>query len=149
MVLIAAPIAPQAVPYFSPGASWSLAYTEWPLIVGLGYSALLLAILWGGRVIHVVFEMYPLRFIGLISYSLYLWHLPILFALPPFQGLAALPLVARLALAFLVAYLSYQFIERPFLRRRLKYEPKDARRAARAPASGGGEFVPIQETIAP
>ena len=47
-----------------------------PFIVSLGYGSLLLAILWGHAIIRAPFEFYPLRFIGLISFSLYLWHDP-------------------------------------------------------------------------
>jgi len=57
--------------------------------------------------------------LGLVSYSLYLWHYPVLSAV---QGLGWLepgrrPLGALAALgsALLVAWLSYRFVERPFL----------------------------------
>jgi peptidoglycan/LPS O-acetylase OafA/YrhL len=92
---------------------------------------LLLAILFGHRSIRAVFEFYPLRFIGLISYSLYLWH--VAFLHPLFPALSSLPLLTvRLPLAFVVAYLSYQLVERPFLSRRkaisLVSNPPRARR---------------------
>jgi peptidoglycan/LPS O-acetylase OafA/YrhL len=52
----------------------------------------------------------PLVWLGAISYSLYLWHLPLLWWLPREHSLA-------LALAFAAAWLSYRFVEQPFLRR--------------------------------
>lgn len=58
----------------------------------------------------------PLRAIGLISYSLYLWHWPIL----AFVRYAAIdpitPVVATFAVAASVAaaYLSWRYVERPF-----------------------------------
>lgn len=57
----------------------------------------------------------PLRAVGLISYSLYLWHVPVLAAARLF-GLDRGPgtTAAALALSFGLAWLSWRFIERPF-----------------------------------
>jgi peptidoglycan/LPS O-acetylase OafA/YrhL len=62
----------------------------------------------------------PVAFIGLISYSLYLWHWPLLvFSKYPFNyegwKIRAAMLVASLALAIL----SWRFIETPFRKRRI------------------------------
>jgi peptidoglycan/LPS O-acetylase OafA/YrhL len=63
----------------------------------------------------------PLVFIGLISYSLYLWHQPLLAFLnyysiaPPTSAATAVPLAATL----LVAAASWRFIERPVRSRAL------------------------------
>ena len=53
-----------------------------------------------------------LRWSGRISYSLYLWHYVILWAFGWHERLLAL------AVSFLVAWLSYRYVERPFRRRR-------------------------------
>ncbi|MEQ8691338.1 MAG: acyltransferase family protein [Pseudomonadales bacterium] len=58
----------------------------------------------------------PLVWIGLISYSLYLWHWPVLvfakhYFLRPLHSEEALLLVG---LSFLLAYLSWRWIEKPF-----------------------------------
>jgi hypothetical protein len=61
----------------------------------------------------------PMRGIGAISYSLYLWHWPIL-ALWRFRTgleLAALDTAVIIALSFVLAIVSYFLIERPFLNR--------------------------------
>ncbi len=58
----------------------------------------------------------PLRFLGRISYSLYLWHWPILM-LPAAAIDGELPPVERVALASLavaVAWASWRFVEEPF-----------------------------------
>ena len=63
----------------------------------------------------------PMRFVGRISYSLYLWHWPIL-VLPSLATGESLPLVLRCALggvSVLVAAASWRFIEEPFRRGRL------------------------------
>lgn len=92
-----------------------------PLLIGLGYGALLLGILWAGPVARAPFETKPLVFIGLMSYSLYLWHLPIAAAAIPAFRLVSVPV--RIACAFVVAYLSYRLVEVPFLRRRRRAAP--------------------------
>jgi peptidoglycan/LPS O-acetylase OafA/YrhL len=107
----------------TPGAVWGLEVIGRPLLVGIGYGALVLALVWGGRWIRKPFEFAPVRFIGLISYSLYLWHLPIIHGdVSVFLGV---PMVVKIAGALLVAYLSYQMVERPFLRRRHRLTAAD------------------------
>lgn len=56
----------------------------------------------------------PFVFIGLISYSLYIWHWPLL-AFLRYQGFeeSALFMCLVLSIIFLVAWLSWRFIERP------------------------------------
>ena len=57
---------------------------------------------------------HPLVFVGKISYALYLWH-PIII-----WGFHRLPVTAEVALAILIATLSYYFVELPFLRLKRK-----------------------------
>jgi peptidoglycan/LPS O-acetylase OafA/YrhL len=100
----------------SPGARWGMDAIGYPLLVGMGFGGLILAILWGGQSIRWPLEAWPMRTVGLFSYSLYLWHLPVIHGdIPLFAGT---PLALTLGCVFLVAYLSYQFVERPFLKRR-------------------------------
>jgi peptidoglycan/LPS O-acetylase OafA/YrhL len=64
-----------------------------------------------------VLELRPLRYLGKISYGLYLWHVPMLAA---FGGTIGIPL------ALVVAGLSYRYVEQPFLRRK-RLEPTQRR----------------------
>lgn len=67
-----------------------------------------------------------LRYVGRISYGLYLYHYPVLFLLQiaPYQtattGTSAPRLLAAVGLTFLCAHLSYYYFERPLLRLRDK-----------------------------
>lgn len=67
-----------------------------------------------------ILSLKPLVFIGLISYSLYLWHWPIL-ALQKYLSLDhTQPWIQLLLLAsaFVIAWISWRFIEQPFRDRR-------------------------------
>jgi peptidoglycan/LPS O-acetylase OafA/YrhL len=97
----------------TPGVQWGADVIGYPLLVGLGFGGLVLAILWGGQWIRFLFEVSPARIVGLCSYSLYLWHLPVIHGnVPLFADVPPLPAIAG---AFLISYVSYQFVERPFL----------------------------------
>jgi peptidoglycan/LPS O-acetylase OafA/YrhL len=67
-------------------------------------------LVWPGRILSLP----PMRFLGRISYSLYLWHWPILVL--PAVALGPLPIVARVGLSLLavaVAAASQRWIEDP------------------------------------
>ncbi len=57
----------------------------------------------------------PAQFVGDISYSLYLWHWPLIIIAPsvPFWGLTIYHRVALLALCFVLAWLTKRFVEDP------------------------------------
>ena len=58
----------------------------------------------------------PLRFLGKISYSLYLWHWPLL-VLPVLwleRALSPIEVAAAVAASIAVAWLSWRFVEQPF-----------------------------------
>jgi peptidoglycan/LPS O-acetylase OafA/YrhL len=67
----------------------------------------------------------PLAWVGRVSYSTYLYHMPLVLLmgklLPGFGGWAALP--AYLAALMAVSWLSWRFVERPFLARRRADSP--------------------------
>ncbi|NLA37210.1 MAG: acyltransferase [Actinobacteria bacterium] len=92
--------------------------------IGFTIVALLgLIIVWGvlepGSPIATVMGAAPLRWTGKVSYSLYLWHLPIFVwsarALPDISDLARF--AGAVVASFLAASLSYLLSERPFLKR--------------------------------
>lgn len=87
-----------------------------PAVAG---AALLIAAVQNGESPRLL-TMRPVVYVGLISYSLYLWHWP-LFAIDRASRLGDAPLTIRLALcglAFVLAAASYRYIESPFRRLR-------------------------------
>ena len=71
----------------------------------------------------------PLRFVGRVSYGIYLWHIPLLWIMPtrtPAQ------VIAVFAASILAGWLSHALIERRFTRSRCV--PADTGRVARTPA---------------
>lgn len=104
--------------YFPHGEVWAV-LGEWTL--GLSFAFLLIAVLCGQSLLVAAFSWSPLRFIGTISYSLYVWHWLL------FQVFAnslaahlqnAYPWYVLLMLLTTGAFCSasYYLIERPFLR---------------------------------
>jgi peptidoglycan/LPS O-acetylase OafA/YrhL len=59
----------------------------------------------------------PMRFLGKISYSLYLWHLPIWFFLPQFISVnAGSQIVIACVLSLAIASISYYYFEKPIIK---------------------------------
>jgi peptidoglycan/LPS O-acetylase OafA/YrhL len=70
-------------------------------------------------------------YVGKISYSLYVWHWPILIAYSLADGPASPAKLGPLVLTFVVGALSERFIERPFRKPRKAREPGTAARVIR------------------
>lgn len=79
-------------------------------------------LLWGGSVPHLVsslLSLRPVRWIGLISYSLYLWHWPVLaFQRYLYGDLSVFQQIASFVLMLAFADLTCRFVEEPFRRSR-------------------------------
>jgi peptidoglycan/LPS O-acetylase OafA/YrhL len=86
-------------------------------LLGLATAALIAGtIAPGARILPLLLDNRPMRWIGERSYSLYLWHWPIFTVTRPQLDLPldGIPLfVLRLALTLLCASLSYRYVERP------------------------------------
>jgi peptidoglycan/LPS O-acetylase OafA/YrhL len=116
--------------YWLPGKRaeyWSdnLIFYAWTPALSLGIAAVLLAGAGGSGVLQRVFGNRYMVFLGLVSYSLYLWHLPVLTWLAAaswYPGLTGGHLAWILALALpmslAIAVVSYLGVERPFMRLR-------------------------------
>jgi len=86
----------------------------------LGAGALIVAGGADGSTVSRLLELRPLVFVGLISYSLYLWHAPVLVFWNYYLIVApdARAQVVQLALIFVLAFASWKCIETPLRRRR-------------------------------
>ncbi|MBZ0223218.1 MAG: acyltransferase [Dokdonella sp.] len=96
----------------------------WHGLAGIATATILYASARGSTLARRLFDHAPLRWLGLVSFGVYLWHFPVLQWLGQSHALAAidgyhlpwlLPLV--LALSCAIAAISYRWIELPFLRR--------------------------------
>jgi peptidoglycan/LPS O-acetylase OafA/YrhL len=74
-----------------------------------------------------VFEMAPLRWFGGISYGLYLWHAALLHLSVNGGELQSVERLAAVAVAVLVAWVSFRFIEKPILRVKERFERSSLR----------------------
>ena len=79
----------------------------------------------GTTLVGRVLSLKPMVFIGLISYSLYLWHWPIIVFARLWEPGAPGPIgiSAVLVASFASATLSWRFVERPFRERKLAASP--------------------------
>ncbi|MGY0618363.1 acyltransferase family protein [Lysobacter sp. A378] len=86
----------------------------------LGAVLIILSGQWGSRLTGSLLTLRPVVYIGLISYSLYLWHWPILAFIRYFYGEVSLGHAAIAFVAMLIlSVASYRFVERPTRRSRL------------------------------
>jgi peptidoglycan/LPS O-acetylase OafA/YrhL len=98
---------------------------HWIPFFGVAWGVLLLAVLHGPRWLRAPFAWAPMRLVGVVSFSAYLWHMPVLFALRA-AGIGAWPAAGWwvLAAAMLAAMASFVLVERPWREVRL---PADGR----------------------
>ena len=101
-----------------PAWSW---LTTAALLVGVLQAPLVAAPRVGEKLLGAV----ALRAVGRVSYSMYLYHLPLIYLWTKWHVLEgrALSMPACLATIGLVSWLSYRFVERPFLRPRAAAAP--------------------------
>ncbi len=91
----------------------------------LGFGLCVLALLFGPTALRLPFEWGPIRWIGLISYSLYIWHLPIILDfIPHIQPIIpkwkpslvyGLFWVCVLLIVIPFSYAFFRLIERPWM----------------------------------
>jgi peptidoglycan/LPS O-acetylase OafA/YrhL len=108
---------------------------RWFLFFGLAWSAVLLAVLHGPNWLRAPFAATPMRLVGVVSYSAYLWHMPVLQGLRTL-GLPAEPLSGVLVLAatMVVSMISFLLFERPLRDIYLPTPSGASRSRARHPA---------------
>ena len=92
-------------------------------LVAAAFAAVVFGTTGRSRLGECLFANAPLRFLGLISYSLYLWHYPLLLwfrSMGCFDGnlgpAGLIILFCAVPLILFAAWASYYFVERPFQR---------------------------------
>lgn len=101
---------------------------RWFAFFGLVWATLLLSVLHGPRWLRTPFAWAPMRLLGVVSFSAYLWHMPVLYGLRSL-GARDWPLAGWwVLLATLVASMaSFLVVERPWRDVRLAADGKIAR----------------------
>ena len=121
---------------------WTLAsiYTEYwtghpllyvrNLMIAVPACLIVVATRHGSQLAHVLLSNQFIFFCGVVSYSLYLWHLPVILVLSKssfFINYSGYPLLAYLLVAvplsLLCTWLSYHYVEAPFLTNKPAEQP--------------------------
>jgi len=85
------------------------------------WGLMLLAAKHGRGVVRRIFEWRGIRFIGVVSYSAYLFHMPVINLMQTFPDMPSwLKTVVFLMITFIVSSISYLLFEKPLSRIRLK-----------------------------
>jgi peptidoglycan/LPS O-acetylase OafA/YrhL len=100
-------------PFMSRGATTLVAAASAVVIINLISSPV--------GLLNRFLEMRFLVWVGRISYGLYLWHFPIFRQVMALGLHPALTLIIEVGITFIVAILSYHFIEKPFLRLKKRF----------------------------
>ncbi len=114
----------------------------------IGLTLILAGVVFGAPVVTQAFSLAPIRMLGIISYSAFLWHGPLLYVLERYPSIQALPqeqrllpiLIRLVPMLLAVSIASYLLIEKPFLLAARR--PRSAQAAAPAQAA-----VPVAPPI--
>ncbi|MFC7961329.1 acyltransferase family protein [Rhodococcoides kroppenstedtii] len=85
-----------------------------------------------------VLTLRPVVYVGAVSYSLYLWHWPVIVLLESVLGPGPVHVVVSLAVMSAATVASYHLVEQPVLRSTLLRPGTDRRRASR---TGDGQYA--------
>jgi len=94
------------------------------LLPTLGAAAIILSGMHHRTTVARFLGCYPMRQVGLISYSLYLWHWPILVFMRQAGHNSRSDALIAIALCFVLSWLSWRFVEQPFRKAGRAVEPQ-------------------------
>jgi peptidoglycan/LPS O-acetylase OafA/YrhL len=129
---------------FLAAAVFSISSSRWMILAGYSlvtlYAAIIILLICNDKVpmLSRCLEWRPLRYVGRISYGLYLWHFVVLNIMWHQLGADSLVLATLgLALTFACAALSYHLLERPALRMKARFSAiRAGDRLVAQPAAG-------------
>ncbi len=86
--------------------------------VGLAFAIFLLGYLFAPLAVKRIFAPRSFIFLGMISYSIYLWHFPVTSVISKVISDPVIGFFVILFFTIMLSFLSYLFLEKPFLRRK-------------------------------
>ena len=115
----------------------SVIFYTWTPVLSLAIAMIVLAAAEGADWLKTLLANRPVLFVGTVSYSVYLWHLPVVdgfkqvFPSPILSEYRLFELIVLCTpLTILVAAISYWLVERPFLNLRHAFQPERSRNKA-------------------
>ncbi len=145
-------------PFFSNPIFLQSNYLIGELCISLSFGLCILALLFGSNWLKRPFEWFPLRWLGMISFSLYMWHLPLIFvfidlAQPLLKGWSPEQSYGIYWLWVLVvvipfSFLFFKWVEKPGMKlgERLYRRKADTTKPAAAPSPSVSEKSATRET---
>lgn len=108
------------------GSGWPFHKLNFYLFYAILWAAILMAAKYSRGIIYHVLALKPIRFMGVISFSLYLFHWPVLlFVHHSGYFTPSIKIYAFVILSILFSTLTYLLIERPFSNVRLSKKKKE------------------------
>lgn len=91
--------------------------------VAVGFTLILAGVITGSSRLQFLFGLAPLRYVGIIGYSVFLWHMPLIYLFNKYPTIAALPPEQRFTRVLLLtsvgtlilSSLSYLVVEKHFI----------------------------------
>lgn len=100
------------------GGGFTRDFAPWSLLLATSGAMLFLVFAESGSWVGRIFSFRPVVFLGLISYSLYLWHQPVFafLRITSFKEPGVFNFSVGILVAFILSALSWRWVEQPFRR---------------------------------
>jgi peptidoglycan/LPS O-acetylase OafA/YrhL len=103
------------------GEGFNQGMIQYPVFYGLLWSLCMLGMIYSNGILSNVMSWPLLRYTGVISFSIYIWHVPLLAVIKRLPVELGWPFfIVLIAAVYIVSTLTYLLVEQPFLRMRLE-----------------------------